>query len=154
MVVEEDKRSLQSNHSPAIYFLAESRFFLNLIERTPNNASTFFLLPHRRTVYEKVAFLKWREILLIGLYFSRFPLVSKSVLYNANFLCCITKLEKCSNFVVYYFCGHNFSSFLLRFKKLKMTLQKMIFKTNRKECTTRGIPRRSLIRVLTSPDSV
>ena len=30
--------------------------------------------------------------------------------------------------------------FLLRIEKLKMTLQKMIFKTNRKEFTTRGIP--------------
>ena len=44
--------------------------------------------------------------------------------------------------------------FLLRIEKLKMTLQKMIFKTNRKEFTTRGIPRRSPIRVLIWPDWV
>ena len=92
--------------------------------------------------------------MLIGLYFSKFRSVSKSVLYNAIFVCCINKYEMCSNFVIYYFCGHNFIKFLLRIEKLKMTLQKMSFKTNRKESSTQGIPRRSPIRVLISPDKV
>ena len=92
--------------------------------------------------------------MLMGLFFSKFPLVSKSVLYNFIFVCCITKYVECSNFVNYDFGRKNFSNLLLRIEKLKMTFQKMIFKTNRKESTTRGIPRRSPIRVLTSPDRV
>ena len=60
----------------------------------------------------------------MGLYFSKFPLVSKSHLYIANFVCCITKNEECSNFVNYYFGPINFSNLLLRIEKMKMTLQK------------------------------
>ena len=70
------------------------------------------------------------------------------------FVCCVTKYDECSNFVNYYFGRNIFNNLLLKNEKVKMTLQKVILKTKRKESTTRGIPRRSPIRVLTSPDRV